>query len=250
MPSYHIHVSARYTKIKSEIEKIIRQGIPADATVIYKARNTVYRLNVGGTDLVIKAFRVPNIINSLVYTHLRKSKAMRSYMNAKRLQELGFHTPTPIAYGEIREDGRLRQRYYISENLEGENMRDWEHYHDCDALLRAFAADIVRLHRAGVLHKDFSPGNILFTRDENGAYRFYYIDLNRMEFGVRSRKKLMSMFRSINLDTAQTLRLAALYSMSAKEDMKQVCDEAAEAQAEYLRFQRRKRRFKSLFSGK
>lgn len=35
MPSYHIHVSARYTKIKSEIEKIIRQGIPADATVIY-----------------------------------------------------------------------------------------------------------------------------------------------------------------------------------------------------------------------
>ena len=79
---------------------------------------------------------------------------------------------------------------------------------------------------------------------------FYYIDLNRMEFGVRSRKKLMSMFRSINLDTAQTLRLAALYSMSAKEDMKQVCDEAAEAQAEYLRFQRRKRRFKSLFSGK
>ena len=119
MPSYHIHVSARYTKIKSEIEKIIRQGIPADATVIYKARNTVYRLNVGGTDLVIKAFRVPNIINSLVYTHLRKSKAMRSYMNAKRLQELGFHTPTPIAYGEVREDGRLRQSYYISENLEG-----------------------------------------------------------------------------------------------------------------------------------
>lgn len=118
MPSYHIHVSARYTKIKSEIEKIIRQGIPADATVIYKARNTVYRLNVGGTDLVIKAFRVPNIINSLVYTHLRKSKAMRSYMNAKRLQELGFHTPTPIAYGEVREDGRLRQSYYISENLE------------------------------------------------------------------------------------------------------------------------------------
>lgn len=250
MPSYHIHVSARFTKIRPEIEKIIRHGIPADAEVMYKARNTVYRLNVGGTDLVIKAFRVPNLLNSLVYTHLRKSKAMRSYQNAKKLQEFGFHTPTPIAYGEVRVDGRLRQSYYISENVKGENLRGWEKNPDCDALLRAFAADIVKLHRAGVLHKDFSPGNVLFTREENGAYRFHYIDLNRMEFGVRSRKRLMTMFRSINLDKAQTLRLAALYAMSAKEDMQSVCDEASAALDEYIAFQRRKQRLKHLLPGK
>ncbi|WP_295730172.1 lipopolysaccharide kinase InaA family protein [uncultured Muribaculum sp.] len=250
MPTYNIHVSARFTKIRPQIEKIIRHGVPSEAEVIYKARNIVYRLNIEGVDLVIKSFRIPNTLNSLVYTHLRKGKAMRSYQNAKKLQELGFHTPTPIAYGEVRVDGRLRQSYYISENLPGDNMRDWEQKPDSDALLRAFAADIVRLHRAGVLHKDFSPGNVIYTRDENGAYRFHYIDLNRMEFGVRSRKKLMSMFRSINLDTAQTLRLAALYAMSAKEEMKTVCDEAAEAQAQYIALQRRKQAFKHLLGRK
>ena len=247
MPTYHIHVNSRYTKLKPEIEKIIRHGIPPEAEVIYRQRNTVSRLTIGGLDLVIKAFKVPNFFNSMVYTHLRKSKAMRSYKNAKKLQELGFGTPIPIAYAEVRVDGRLRQSYYISANLQGENLRNWEEKPDCDALLRALAADMVRLHRAGVLHKDFSPGNVLYTRTEDGAYRFHYIDLNRMEFGVRDHKRLMSMFRSINLDTAQTLRLAALYAMAANEDMKKICDEAAAAQASYLTLQRRKQSFMRLF---
>jgi tRNA A-37 threonylcarbamoyl transferase component Bud32 len=246
MPSYNIHVSSRFTKIRPEIEKIIKHGIPAEAKVIYKSRNTVYRLTINGVALVIKAFHVPNLINSVVYTHLRKSKAQRSYQNAKKLQELGFRSPDPIAFGEVLVDNRLRQSYYISVDVPGDDLRNWEDKPDCDALLRAFAAELVRLHRAGVLHKDFSPGNVIYTREEDGAYRFHYIDLNRMEFNVHSRKKLMTMFSKINVDLAQTLRLAALYAMSAKDDMKATCNEAAEAHAEYSTMQRRKKALKKL----
>lgn len=250
MPSYNIHVSARYTKIRSEIEKIIHRGVPDDAEIVYKSRNVVYRYSINGTPLIIKAFRAPNFFNSLVYTHLRKSKALRSYQNAKHLQELGIPTPTPIAYGEVRVDGRLRRSYYISENIEGTDLRNWEKKPDCDQLLEAFAADIVRLHRAGILHKDFSPGNILYKRRPDGTYKFHYIDLNRMVFGVHSRKRLMTMFRSINLDPEQTRRLATLYAKAAGENPETVCAEAAEAQAKYFALQARKRRWKKLFCGK
>jgi hypothetical protein len=60
----------------------------------------------------------------------------------------------------------------------------------------------------------------------------------------------MSMFRSINLDLAQTLRLAALYAMSAGDDMKTTCNEAAEAHAEYMTLQRRKQTLKKIFGKK
>ena len=57
-----------------------------------------------------------------------------------------------------------------------------------------------RLHRAGVFMKDFTQGNILFRRDDSGAYRFMLVDINRMEFGVTDTKKLMSNFGAA-LDT-------------------------------------------------
>ena len=48
------------------------------------------------------SFNLPGCINSYVYTTLRKSKAERSYLNSKKLQQLGFRTPAIIAYAEVR----------------------------------------------------------------------------------------------------------------------------------------------------
>ena len=45
----------------------------------------------------------------------------------------------------------------------------------------ALAAFTAHMHNEGVLHKDFSPGNILWDKDEKG-YHFAVIDINRMEF--------------------------------------------------------------------
>ena len=42
-----------------------------------------------------------------------------------------------------------------------------------------------------------------------GDYRFVYVDVNRTDFGVRSRRRLMSMFQRINIVEAETERLAA-----------------------------------------
>lgn len=249
MPKYHIHVASRYSRLRNSIAEIIRSGrFPDDAKVIYTGRNTVYRFTIDGVDIVAKAFRAPNIVNSVVYTHLRKSKAERSYLNAKRLLQMGIRTPEPVAYGEEVVNGLLQRSYYFSLMVEGDDMRHWESKPDCEGLLKAFATDIVHLHDCGVLHKDFSPGNVIYNRDDDGAYRFYYIDLNRMEFEVTDRKRLMGMFRSINIDPQQTIRLAEIYATIARRNREDVLRQANEARDGYIAVQRRKHAFKRLFA--
>ena len=54
--------------------------------------------------------------------------------------------------------------------------------------MTAFAEFTARLHEAGILHLDYSPGNILY--DKIGEeYHFSLVDINRMHFGEVDIKK-------------------------------------------------------------
>lgn len=222
-------------------------GLPEGAEYIYQGRNNLFRAKVGDKNVIVKDFKKPNIINRYVYTTLRKSKAARSYLNALKMQELGFKTPEPIAYCEVRHGLELAYSFYISEELAGATeMRDWQSNPDCDTLLPAFAGEIKRLHDAGVWHKDFSPGNILYVRDEKGDYSFYYVDLNRMKFGVHDRERQMRMFRAINLDRSETERLGRLYGQVAGLDPEETGRKAVEELEGYFTEQAKKKKAKSI----
>ena len=47
--------------------------------------------------------------------------------------------------------------------------------------LLAFARYTVALHQAGILHLDYSPGNILIHHNETEGYSFSLVDVNRMQ---------------------------------------------------------------------
>lgn len=49
-------------------------------------------------------------------------------------------------------------------------------------LAAALAEYCVHMHEEGVLHLDFSPGNVLWEKDSEG-YHFSIVDINRMYFG-------------------------------------------------------------------
>jgi tRNA A-37 threonylcarbamoyl transferase component Bud32 len=224
----------------------VEKGVPEGTEIIYKGRNTVYRMPVNGVTLIIKAFKLPNVINAYIYTTLRKSKAERSYINAKRLQQYGFLTPAVVAYAEVRDGMKLRESYYISEEFKGSEIREWEKLPDSESLLHALAGEMVKMHEAGVWHKDFSPGNVLYSGDKDKGYRFYYVDLNRMQFGVKSKKKLMSMFKSINLNREETLRLAREYAKVSGRPIAEVEAEANMAMDAYHKRRQDKQRLKKL----
>lgn len=234
-------------QMKTFVDNLTHNGVPADSEVIYRGRNTVFTTAHNGSLLNIKAFKKPSAFNAIVYTTLRKSKAHRSYLNALELIRLGFNTPLPVGYGEEINGLKLGKSYYVSEQIDAQNIRNWEDKPDCDALLKALAAEMARLHKAGVWHKDFSGGNILYTFDAQKGYTFYYVDLNRMQFGIKSRRKLMSMFRDMNHSAAETERIARYYAQETGQDPEIVVREALEAHNECVSTRQRKQRFKRLF---
>lgn len=195
-------------------QRLAREGVPDDAPDIYDGRrNRLRRMPApdGRGNIIVKAFGVPNIINRWAYAHLRPSKARRSYYNALRLEQAGFSTPRPEAYIEVRRGGRLYQSYYISREVDAPQIRHWERRPDAAPMLEAFADDIVRLHRSGILHKDFSPGNILVSGSAESGYRFYYIDLNRMVFNEHRPRRLLTMFGRMHDDEQRVCELVRAY---------------------------------------
>lgn len=151
---------------------------------IHKARNELRIADILGEKCVIKAFKVPHLVNRFAYTFLREGKAKKSYRNAMRLRALGVATPEPIGYIEFFRNGLLHESYYLSlHEAHDFTIRDAFHHKTPDhrAILQAFAAFTYDLHQKGVWHVDYSPGNILVTKEEH-AYRFALVDINRMQF--------------------------------------------------------------------
>lgn len=241
-------VADGHPEIECLVKTLVADGVPDDARIIYRGRNRVYALKLAdGSEVNIKAFKIPRVLNPYIYTVLRKSKARRSYENSLQLLSYGIRVPEPLAYIEIRNGLKLGRSYYISRQIEAQNMRDWDDKPDTEPLLRALAREIVKIQQAGVLHKDFSPGNVLYTGNQTDGYTFYYIDLNRMKFGVHDHARLMGMFRAISLDPDQTGRLARYYGEAAGIDPELAEREGRAALQNYLDKKSRLRRLKKMF---
>ena len=217
-----------------DIEPLVRNlatdGLPADAVEIFHRRNVVAHLNRSGRDINIKAFRIPNFINRIAYTTFRHSKARRSYDHSIRLRNLGFNTPEPMAWLEVRQFGLLGRSYFLSQQLDGfHELRSFLPGEDIDKLADALGALIARLHDVGVWVKDFSQGNILRRQDARGRYDFYLVDLNRMEFDVTDRRKLMQNFWHITEDERFWYKLVKAYARHSRLPYAQVLAEAHRA---------------------
>ncbi|MHC3994863.1 lipopolysaccharide kinase InaA family protein [Thiomicrolovo sp. ZZH C-3] len=178
---YTIHPD--YAEFETELLSVEAQFSSSDES-IHKARNELRIVPMHGIKTVIKAFKVPHLLNRFVYAYLRDSKAKKSYHNGVRLQDLDVPTPQPIGYIEFFERGLFAQSFFISKYEPYDfTIREVLHHEveDVEAILRAFTTFTCSLHEKGVWHEDYSPGNILI-RKENGAYTFMLVDINRMQF--------------------------------------------------------------------
>lgn len=194
---------------------------PEGAQVIYAGRNRLYTVALSdGTVACVKDFKRAGLLKGIIYGFFRDSKARRSFDNARRLLDLGFDTPAPLGWCETHtRRGLLDRAYYICEfRSDVAETRCWEDWPDRDAFVDALGHEMARLFRAGVLFEDFSPGNVMYRREADGSYRFCYVDVNRTRFGRHGRRKLMTMFRRINIVEAETARLARATARALNED--------------------------------
>lgn len=174
-------VNPKYAHLQKEIERI-PGSFQREANVIYDGRNVLKLIGLGGIDVVVKCFKNPHIINRVAYTFFRQSKAERSFIYSTKIRQSGFDTPEPIAVIEQFPNGLLSDSYYISCYDNGETVRSLMDgkVEGNEDKLSAFARYTVALHRAGILHLDYSPGNILIHRNDKNEYSFSLVDVNRM----------------------------------------------------------------------
>lgn len=164
-------------------------------------RNVIKILTIDGERYNIKEFKVPNLVNKIVYRFFRKSKAERSFLYAQRLLKAGILTPKPEAFVEYKSVFTFGSSYYISKQLAYDftirKLIDEPECDDYDNILRQFTQFTYRLHENGIHFLDHSPGNTLIKK-EGEDYKFYLVDLNRMDFKTLSYNERLANFARLS----------------------------------------------------
>lgn len=178
-PKYHL-LRPWLEKLPEEFERL--------GEVIYDKRNQLRVIEApDGTLINAKRYCVPHLVNRVVYSlGIRQPKGLRAFTYPTRLLERSIETPEPIAYIEQRNRcGLLQECFFVSVQsplrhtmYELGDAREGTYEDIADALGRYTAT----MHDREVLHLDYSPGNILWDKDDEG-YRFAVVDINRMRFG-------------------------------------------------------------------
>jgi serine/threonine protein kinase len=202
---------------------------------IHKARNEIKIINFDGESLVVKSFKIPNILNKVIYTFFRDSKAKKSYDNSLKI---GHFSPNPIGYIEFKKSGLFNESYFVSENFKYDfTIREpllQADFKDKEKVFKAFARFTYEIHEKGILHLDYSPGNILI-KEEDKSYIFKIVDINRMEFRTLNIDERLGNFaklwaknddlktiikeycKLINADEEGSIKIALKYSQEHKD---------------------------------
>lgn len=207
-----------YNLQKESITSIVESFSTSGEVFVRGKRNTIKLFELDGNTLNVKAFKIPNFINSIVYHFFRKSKARRSFEYANYLLQNGIGTPKPVAFFENFGPLGLNESYYVSEHLESDlifrELTANPDYPDHENILRQFTRFSYTLHQIGIEFKDHSPGNTLIKNIGDGTYAFFLVDLNRMDF-----HKYMSLevrMRNLSRLTSNKEMLAVMSNEYAK----------------------------------
>ncbi|MCH4823553.1 Kdo domain containing protein [Gramella lutea] len=189
-------ISPEYKDHQAEIIDLVK-NFNEEGETIFQSRNTLKIVQINGKDINIKSFRIPNLVNQIAYRFFRKSKAQRSFEYASLLTSKAVGTPTPIAYFEKNHALTFGQSYYISNQMHYDltyrELVTEPDYPDHEYILRAFTRFTFDLHEKQVQFLDHSPGNTLIQK-EGGDYKFFLVDLNRMNFKELSFEERMLNF--------------------------------------------------------
>ncbi|MEI7829080.1 MAG: lipopolysaccharide kinase InaA family protein [Prolixibacteraceae bacterium] len=225
----------------------------ANGTTIYKDRNEVKIFEEFGFKVNVKSFKVPILINQYIYVYLRGSKAARSYQNALRFMAVGASTPAPVAYVECLSMGKLKESFYVSLNFE-HGFTLWDVFLNNDPDKENIIKQWVhftwsRLHRNGIYHLDYSPGNTLIRKEAN-EYHFSIVDLNRMKFIPVDFEKGIQNFSQLDTDEETLSLIAREYAFLCGRSAEKAVKLLLKFDKDNKDYRRRKGNIKSWFRGK
>jgi hypothetical protein len=215
-------LAPKYKLLDSWIKQL-PDYFPDHGETIFKSRNEVKIFEYGDLLLNVKAFKVPNWINRVVYVYFRASKAQRSFEYAQKFLALGVSTPEGIGFIECHANGLLGKSFYISQHCKYDfTLREVlnNQIEDRNEILRQWVRfTYEKLHLNQIFHLDYSPGNTLINK-KGSAYEFNIIDLNRMKFGKISFVLGLKNFRQLDTDLPTIEFIAKEYAKLNSKDSK------------------------------
>ena len=237
-------ISDQYKEKFENFLKNIKDYFQKDTNTIHKARNELKIIRYQDIETIVKSFKVPNIINKIAYTFFRDSKAKKSYDYSVKL---GDFTPKPIAYIEFFKNGLLDESYFISHYFPYDfTIREpllEANFPDKEAIFHAFAKFTYDLHQNNILHKDYSPGNILIKKESEG-YTFKVVDINRMEFKELSDDERLQNFDKLWAKDDDLRIIIKEYAKLAKMDEEEAVEKALRYSQKLKDFKNMKKRLK------
>lgn len=155
--------------------------------VIYSGRNELRTFHTDAGDVVVKSFCTPNVINRIAYGFLRASKAERSCCYADLLRSKGIGSPAPVGWCTERCGLLFTRSYYASMQSALpytyiDIIKGNVDANEADLYLHEIGRTAAMMHQAGMIHRDFSRGNILLGKGSDGKAQVEIIDLNRIRF--------------------------------------------------------------------
>jgi tRNA A-37 threonylcarbamoyl transferase component Bud32 len=248
-----IHIAKEFKHFKSNFLKIISNFDSFDALFDSGNRNTIIKTELDNIIIVTKSFKVPNLINQIVYKYFRKSKAQRSFEYATKLLEQDIKTPKPIAYLEYFSIIGLQKSFYICEfvdcDLTYRDLINNPDYPKREEILRAFTKFTYELHEKGIYFLDHSAGNTLIDK-KNDEYNFYLVDLNRMNFGKFTLDERLKNFSRLTPKKEMVEIMSDEYAKLSGGNFEIIFKTMWFYTQEFQEKLYRKRRFKKRFLGK
>lgn len=177
-------LNPKYEHLRPFLEQI--ESLMTRGQMIHKGRNRLCTIEIEGVMICVKAYRKPIFINQFIYRFFRKTKGLRAWQHSDILRGAGFDSPENVAYIQNNTFLGIGICYYVCLFQEGKTLYHWGNkcLAEIQEDVRAFAQLTARLHQAGLLLNDYTPGNILQT--DTG---FTFVDTNRMLQGNVSIKQ-------------------------------------------------------------
>ncbi|HHD81924.1 MAG TPA: hypothetical protein ENK82_06475 [Campylobacterales bacterium] len=211
-------INPKYQEAFASFFENIKKHFLQSDTSIHKARNEIKIIEHNTGKCVVKSFKIPHLLNKIIYTFFRTSKAYKSYAYSLKIAP---YAPEAIGYVEFRKFGLLHDSYYVSEYFDydftiREPLLEVD-FEDRETIFKAFAKFTYELHEKEILHLDYSPGNILIKKEENG-YTFKIVDINRMKFKSLSLDERLKNFAKLWIKDEDLKVVVQVYANLCHED--------------------------------
>ncbi|CAG5002081.1 hypothetical protein DYBT9275_02803 [Dyadobacter sp. CECT 9275] len=189
--------------------------------VILDNRNVIKKIEIPQGTFVIKDFKGMYFFNRLGYSLFSRSKAEKSFRNSQNLNKRGISTPAHVGWINYYNLGLLKRSFFISvyhpyETLRETLKRNLNNKPHQSLLYHHLLKFIIKLHKAGVYHDDFSLTNMLVKPTKEG-YQFSLVDLNRIRFMKVNFRQGLQNFGKLEIPEADLEKLIRAYAVEAGE---------------------------------